>query len=94
MIIKCSICKEEKLDTNFYRNKSRNTGYSSHCKKCDHNRKPDPTKTEFKCCECKEIKSPSSFYSDKSRWSNLSSRCILCEKKRSKRRKTKRPSKK
>lgn len=33
-IVKCTRCKEDKLETNFNKNKNRKNGLSSHCKKC------------------------------------------------------------
>jgi len=81
----CTKCETVKNITEFARNKSKKSGYSSQCKEClNSSSRKNPIKPECDegfnyCIQCKTIKLIEKFVKDKNYLSGYSSRCKDCK---------------
>jgi len=87
MIIKCSICEEEKDSSFFYKNKESPFGVRSDCKICfsrhaklrRENNIANPSKIKYKICsQCKKMKSVKDFDKQLSLQDGFRSNCKEC----------------
>lgn len=87
---KCSTCKNIFMISEFYKDKTRKSGYATTCKYCSaksvkkyeqKNKDKNNLAIEKKCTKCKEIKDASFFNRHRGRKDGLSDHCKECNKK-------------